>query len=105
MFPLPEGYWNGCPEAFAKVPLGEEVDVVEQLVELAGCSIEEAEAIATALEEGLYSGSLQEYNVFEGGIEIVSPSEKFLEELFRLFKELRYEVEHERKKELFTIWF
>jgi len=97
--------WNGCPEALAKEPPGEEDNIVEQLVKLAGCSTDEAEAIASALDEALYNESLNGYDVIEGGVVLYHPTMKFLEEFEKLLKELHYEFEKSEEKSETTFWF
>ena len=86
-------YWNSFPETFIKVPQSPEPDNVKKLIELGGCSQDEAEAIAETLEDAIHHSCLREFSVIEGGVELYQPTEEFLREFRKLLKELDYSYE------------
>jgi hypothetical protein len=86
-------YWNSFPEMFIKVPQSPEPDNVKKLIELGGCSQDEAEAIAETLEDAIHHSCLREFSVIEGGVELYQPTEEFLKEFRKLLKELDYSYE------------
>ena len=86
-------YWNSIPETFIKVPQSPEPDNVKKLIELGGCSQDEAEAIAETLEDAIHHSYLREFSVIEGGVELHKPSEKFIKEFKKLLEKLDYSYE------------
>ena len=86
-------YWNSFPEMFIKVPQSPEPDNVKKLIELGGCSQDEAEAIAETLEDAIHHSCLREFSVIEGGVELYQPTEEFLKEFRKLLEELDYSYE------------
>ena len=70
-------YWNSFPEMFIKVPQSPEPDNVKKLIELGGCSQDEAEAIAETLEDAIHHSYLREFSVIEGGVNYTSPQKSF----------------------------
>ena len=83
--------WNGAPE-YIGAPVRQEEDTVEQLIN-GGCSKDEAEEIASALDEGIANDELLDYNVIEGGVELIEPTPQFIETFIQLLKELDYSFE------------
>jgi len=86
-------YWNSFPEVFAKTPPSSEPDNLKELIQLGGCSQEEAETIAEALENAVYDNRLKDFSVIEGGVELHQPSKEFFKEFLELLEELNYSYE------------
>lgn len=84
--------WNGAPE-YIGAPVRQEEDTVEQLIKDGGCSKDEAEEIASALDEGIAVDELLDYNVIDEGVELIEPTPSFVDKFIQLLKELDYEFE------------
>ncbi len=94
--------WNGAPE-YIGAPVRQEEDTVEELIKDGGCSKDEAEEIASALDEGIANYELLDYNVIEGGVELIEPTPQFMQIFIQLLKELNYSFEIYEVKDQKTV--
>jgi len=94
--------WNGAPE-YIGAPVRQEEDTVEELIKDGGCSKDEAEAISSALDEGIAAGELVDYNVMERGVELIEPTPQFMQIFIQLLKELNYSFEIYEVKDQKTV--
>jgi len=60
---------------------------IEELTKLAGCSSAEAVSIAEVLDDAILDGSLFDYYIVDGGVELVKPEEDFVEEFIEFLTE------------------
>ena len=63
------------------------METINQLQELAGCSLDEAESIAGMLDDAILDGSLFDYYIVNSGTELVEPEEDFVEKFIEFLTE------------------